>query len=277
MRLIRLHIISIFYLYAVASNAQGVFRSFAGPGPLALTVLPVTGDGATFLPGSAALLSQYTNSGISLGTTWPYTLANVLQAHAALVRPLQNNNFLGFQLGGQGDEALSEFFLGAAYAKKLSDKWSAGIQAGLLNTSILNWASVWNFSVEASTLFLINEELQIGYRANFYTQSISLEERPAQWDHQLGIRFHPTNALVLGAEIVSSTLEDWHYHLYLTYQVQEHLGIRFGQGFSPYQFGVGIDLNIWDGWMIQLAARYHPVLRWSPGIGLQIPLKKGSK
>lgn len=270
----RLHIICIFYLSWLTVEAQGVFRSFAGPGPLGLTVLPVTGDGSSFLPGSAALLSQYTTPGISLGTSWPYTLAEVIQAHAALALPMANNNYLGFQIGGQGDESLSEFFVGAAYAKKISDKWSAGLQAGLHNTSIINWASIWNISLEASTLYRINDQVQIGYRANYYTQSISLEQKPAQWDHQLGVRFHPTNALVLGAEVISSTVEGWHYHLYMTYQVQEHLRLRMGHGFAPYQFGAGVDLYLWDHWIIQVAARYHPVLRWSPGFGIQIPLKK---
>ena len=269
----RLHIIWMIYLMSLPIHGQDVFRSFASAGTLGLSVLPVTAEAGSFLPGCAAALTRINSPGLLLSTTWPYTLADVIQAHASLVLPGHNNNYFGVQMAGQGDASLSEFLFSGAYAKKITDRWAAGLRAGVRNTSITNWASVWNVSIEASGLYQISDPFQLAYRAHYYTEAITREKVTSQIDQQLGLQFNPTPQLGMGVDIIQSTYDGWHYYVHLVYRIQEHFGLRMGHGFAPYQFGAGVDLKLWNGWTIQVATRYHPILRWSPGINLQIPLK----
>lgn len=166
-----------------------------------------------------------------------------------------------------GSSAYNETTAGVAWAMKLHENLSAGVQLDYLSTFIdlerYNRASAVTF--EIGFLYAVNEEIWIG--AHVYNplrqemRSEAYEKIPSVFS--LGTTFKITDGLLLAAEAEKTTGKQESYHLGVEYELLDKTFARIGisSGTNLLSFGFETAFNAFS---IQIASSMHQTLGFSP-------------
>jgi len=205
-----------------------------------------------------------------------FTLANLSTKGFVFALPLKAGTFA---LSGNvfGYSQYSEKKAGIAFAKKLGEKFSAGVQLDYLNTFINDdfYGSRTTFTVEVG---LLAEPLK-NFRIGLHVYNLSRAKLAEYADEKIPTIFR------LGASYKFSEKLSWSveeekdidqkavFKSGLEYHVVDALYLRGGIGSNPTLFSFGFGLKI-NNLMLDLASTYHQVLGFSPAISLTYQFAK---
>lgn len=178
-----------------------------------------------------------------------------------------------FALSGNvfGYSQYNEKKAGIAFAKKLGDKFSAGVQLNYLNTFINDdfYGSRTTFAVEAG---LLAEPLK-NFRVGLHIYNLSRAKLAEYADEKiptifrLGASYKFSEKLTWSIEEEKDIDQKAIFKSGLEYHVAEALYLRGGVSTNPSLFSFGFGLKI-NNLMLDIASTYHQVLGFSPAISL---------
>lgn len=159
---------------------------------------------------------------------------------------------------------------GLAYAMRLGEKLSAGIQFNYLTTRLgENYGTNSGISVEAGFLYQMSEKISLAahlYNPNRTKLSDYNDERfPSRMRFGAGYRFG--EKVILTGEVQKPSDSHATVRAGLEYLPAKNMAIRAGLGTDPaqYTFGFGYKINAFQ---IDAATGYHLVLGFTPQISI---------
>ncbi len=178
-----------------------------------------------------------------------------------------------------GYSAYSRSKIGLAYARKLSDKISVGLQLDYLTTKIgEEYGSKNNLTFELGILTYLTPELVLGAHV-FNPINAKLEDEyneriPAIY--KLGLSYSITDELLIAIETEKNMDYKPSLRGGLEYMVVDRASVRIGYSSVPAKtgsekfsisteltFGFGLDLHRFK---LDFAASWHQTLGWSPAV-----------
>ncbi len=209
---------------------------------------------------------------ISIGASYDnrFTIANLSTKGFVFALPLNAGTFA---LSGNvfGYSQYSEKKAGLAFAKKLGEKFSAGVQLDYLNTFINddNYGSHTTFAVEAG---LLAEPLK-NFRIGLHVYNLSRAKLAEYADEKiptifrLGASYKFSDKLFWSIEEEKDIDRKPVFKSGLEYHVVEALYLRGGISTNPTLFSFGFGLKM-GNLMLDIASTYHQILGFSPAISL---------
>lgn len=163
-----------------------------------------------------------------------------------------------------------------AYALKLSEKFSAGIQFNYHSIRIAeNYGTQSNFTFEGGFLYRMNNRLSLAVHIYNPTRAklaeFTDERIPSLLRMGAGYKF--SDKVMLTGEVRKSSDANASIRAGIEYWVVPQVAVRAGFGSEPamYSFGFGYKLNTFQ---LDVAAGYHQLLGFTPQIALTYAGKK---
>jgi hypothetical protein len=210
-------------------------------------------------------------TGISAGVFYEnrFGLNELSDKGAVVAMPLGNSAFaVSYKSFGYSSFSTSKTSL--AYALKLTDKFSFGLQFNYHNTRIAeNYGNASGISFEGGFLYKMNDKLSLaGHLYNPTRAKLSdfNDERiPSLLRLGAGYRF--SEKVSVTSEVRKASDAKASVRAGLEYQLIEQLALRAGFGSSPshYSFGFGWKLKTFQ---LDVATGYHLVLGFTPQVSL---------
>ena len=183
--------------------------------------------------------------------------------------PFRNSAFaISYRSFGYSGYSLSR--AGLAYAMKLSDKFSAGIQINYLTTRLgENYGTNSGISAEAGFLYKMNEKISLAahlYNPNRTKLSDYNDERiPSKMRFGAGYRF--SEKVILTGEVQKPSDNKATVRAGIEYLPVKNLSLRAGFASDPAQYAFGFGYRI-NAFQIDAATGYHLVLGFTPQISI---------
>ncbi|MCF8337009.1 MAG: hypothetical protein K9I74_03405 [Bacteroidales bacterium] len=166
-----------------------------------------------------------------------------------------------------GSSSYNETTAGLAYAMKLHENLSAGIQIDYLSTYIdldrYSQSSAVTF--ELGLLYGVSDEIWVG--AHFYNpleqsmESQAYETIPSVFS--MGLLFEVGEKIIVSTEAEKTTAKKASYHLGIEYELLEKTFARIGVSTGQSLFSFGFETRI-SSLSLQLASSMHHTLGFSP-------------
>jgi hypothetical protein len=178
-----------------------------------------------------------------------------------------------FALSGDvfGYSLYNEKKAGIAFAKKLGEKFSAGVQLDYLNTFINDdyYGSHTTFAVEAGLLAEPLKNFKIGLHAYNLSRAklaqYANEKIPTIF--RLGASYKFSGKLLWSIEEEKDIDQKAVFKSGLEYHVVDALWLRGGVASNPTLFSFGFGLKM-GNLLLDIASTYHQVLGFSPAVSL---------
>jgi len=194
-----------------------------------------------------------------------YLLADINLLAGTIVLPTKTGVF-GLSFNYYGFELYNEKKAGLAFGKKFGDKFAAGLQLDYLNINIAEYGQKHLVTAEVGMLYKALPQLSLA--AHLYNpiplEVAEFEEEKLPTIMKFGLSYHPSDKVVLAAEMEKDLDHPARFKGGLQYSVLTHLDVRAGVSTNPTvgTFGLGINWSV------------HPVLGVTPRAGLVYALKK---
>lgn len=176
---------------------------------------------------------------------------------------LSYSNF-GFSVYGESK-------LGLAYALKLSEKFSIGVQANYHNTTINteNYGSANTFTAEVGFRHQVSKKVSLAAHIFNPTRSQLNDYNDERLPTILrfGAQYNISDELLVTGEVEKDIDRNALLRAGLEYRPVDVLYIRLGASSQPslFAFGLGIELGQFQ---FDLASTYHSILGYSPQVSL---------
>lgn len=193
----------------------------------------------------------------------------------AVALPTSKGN-LGIQVNYAGFRLYNETLAGLAYARKLGNKASVGIQFNYYMRQVPSYGRAAAFNVELGALFRLTEKLTGGF--NIYNPVAGKlgksgdEKLPSVY--KAGLGFDASASFHFAAECIKEEDKPVNVQAGILYRFKKQFFVRVGfVSETNSLFGAaGIS---WKKLRIDLATSFHPYLGFSPAIVLITNLKSG--
>ena len=199
-----------------------------------------------------------------------FTLANMSTKSFVFALPVKAGTFA---LSGDvfGYSQYNEKKAGIAFAKKLGEKFSAGVQLDYLNTFINDdyYGSRTAFAVEAG---LLAEPIK-NFRIGLHVYNLSRTKLAEYADEKIPTIFRLGASYKFSEKLFWSVEEEKDidrkavFKSGLEYHVAEALYLRGGIGTNPTLFSFGFGLKM-SNLVLDMASTYHQILGFSPAVSL---------
>lgn len=246
--------------------AQNHTPSAAGAQGLSMGGTRTSTQGISAIFGNqAGLTALEQTSFIAFGEN-RFFLADVNQFSVGCGISTASGNF-GIALQYFGFEAYNEQKIGLAYARKLFDKLSVGVQLDYLGLRIPDYGNRSNITAEIGLQTQLNPSLCIGIHAFTPFTIAWTDDDFVPTILALGAAWQPSEKVTMTAEIEKDINFPVNAKLGLDYRIVEVLSLRIGVNTYPVQnsFGVGLNLNKLK---IDIASVYHQVLGVTTGFSV---------
>ncbi|HON19537.1 MAG TPA: hypothetical protein PK990_10295 [Salinivirgaceae bacterium] len=174
--------------------------------------------------------------------------------------------YTAIHFGYFGYEHYNESKLGLAYALKLSDKISTGVQFNWLRTSISEPYGNYNqFIAEVGFSYQIIHTLNWGVHLYNPTLSKPVDdnlEKPVT-AIRTGIAYSPMEQITLMSELVQQINQKTSFRAGIDMEVSRNLNLQVGYNHQPKTLHVGAGLEI-NSLRINLSIAYHNLLGLTP-------------
>lgn len=196
-------------------------------------------------------------------------LAKELQTQGVvLAMPLKKGVI---SVGGQfsGYEQFRHTRAGVGYSLQLNEKIGAGVQANMQQLRFGgNYGSSVSATVEGGILAKISEKWSLGASVlNIGRQRVlPLDEDRFTSVIRIGSNYRPSKKVNVLLEVEKQVIHPISFRGGMEYMPVDMLVIRFGAQSGPTEFALGVGYRK-NGFLVDLATKYHPVLGWTPAIG----------
>jgi hypothetical protein len=215
---------------------------------------------------------------ISLGASYDnrFLISNLSTKGFVFALPLKAGTFA---LSGDvfGYSQYNEKKAGLAFAKKLAERFSAGVQLDYLNTFINDdfYGSRTTFAVEAGLLAEPLKNLLVGFHVYNLSRSrlADYADEKVPTIFRLGVSYKFSEKVFWSIEEEKDIDQKAVFKSGLEYRVVDALYLRGGISTNPTLFSFGFGLK-YSGLMLDLASTYHQVLGFSPAVSLTYQFEK---
>ena len=251
----------------------------AGARSLALANSSVTNIDCWSAFHNQAALAWITRMEVGASYDNRFTIANLSTESFAFALPLKAGTFA---VSGNvfGYSQYNEKKAGLAFAKKLGEKFSAGVQLNYLNTFINDdyYGSHNAFAVEVGLLAEPIKNFKIGLHIYNLSRAKLAEyaDEKIPTIFRLGASYRFSDKLLWSIEEEKDIDQKASFKSGLEYQIAEPFFLRGGLSTNStlVSFGFGLKFNTL---MIDFASTYHQVLGFSPAISLNYQFGKEKK
>ena len=188
----------------------------------------------------------------------------------AFTYPLEKAGVLGLSIYSFNQSVLfSRQKFGLAYALKLGNNFSSGMQLNLIRSFTAEYGSAFSFCGEIGLYFKMNEKTSLGVHvfnptSSRYNKSNN-ERIPTLM--RIGLAYQISENSILLAELENSSINSFNFKGGLVYQISERLSMRASVKSYPFASAFGLEIST-KKININLALQFHQVLDISPGISL---------
>ncbi len=196
-----------------------------------------------------------------------FLLSEIKSLSAGAAIPSKLGTF-GLSLNYYGFELYNEQRIGIAYARKLMNRLSIGAQFIYLNTNIPDYGNQANFTFELGLQAKLSKSLSLGVYTFNPGRVKLIEEERLPTLLSLGLQYQPSEKLFLLAEVEKNLDYTVRTRFGAEYQLIEQLWLRLGVATQPVEYTFGLGYSLKNSFRIDVSARYHQVLGFSPGIGI---------
>lgn len=167
---------------------------------------------------------------------------------------------IGFNFEYFGDSRIEQTKIGLAYARKLLETLSVGIQFDMISTQLpLNEKSNL-FTVEIGVQYELSENLVLGIHLFNPAKLEIIEDEYLPTVLRVGATYSPNEKLLVHAEIEKDVDFSVVFKSGLEYELVHHLWLRIGFQHKPTTVNAGVGYLFKNGLRIDLAAYYQPGL-----------------
>lgn len=186
---------------------------------------------------------------------------------AGLTIPTNGKGVFGLSLSNLGLEEYTEQKIGLAYARKLIEALSMGVQFDWLNTNIVNFGSTSAFTAEIGFIASIGEKFKIGSHI-FSPVKIALTEEDNDVNTRLrfGASYIPSKKLRVLFEVDKWQQNPLSVRGGFEYLLQENINLRFGASSNPTLYSVGLSYHFSKALHFDGSYSIHSVLGSSPSL-----------
>ncbi len=215
--------------------------------------------------------------GISAGVFYEnrFGLTELSDRGAVVAMPVGNSAFgLSYHTFGYSSFSTSKTSL--AYALKLTDKFSFGLQFNYHNTRIAeNYGKASSLSVEGGFLYKMNDRISLaGHISNPNRARLSdFNDERIPTTLRIGVGYRFSERVILTGEIRKASDATPSLRAGVEYIIVEQFALRAGFGSTPaqYSFGFGWKLKTFQ---LDVATGYHIVLGFTPQLSLTYAVGK---
>lgn len=235
------------------------------------------GYGNAGLSGDNAWSIAYNPAGIALSETMEagvfyntrFQTKEMATKGLVFTNPLQGGT-IGLWFSSYGYSQFSQNRLGIAYARKLSEKLSAGIRMQYLSLRIgEGYGTSKTVTASAGFQYQLNKEILLsGYIFNPNKSKFTdynNEKIPALMKG--GIKYAFSDKVFITSEVWASSIDKTNVVVGAEYKIHDKVVLRGGIATQPASssFGFGLKLNQFD---LNFSSAYHTHLGFSPAISL---------
>ncbi len=203
-----------------------------------------------------------------------------------LIKDLQSQGFAFAQplkvgvisVGGQffGNRNYRSQRVGVGYSMKLTPKLFAGVQLNYQGLQLgENYGNKNTLTGEAGIVAYITDKWKFGASVTNVsrTKLADYVNERFQTTMRIGTSYNLSNKVLFLAEVQKSIDYQFRGLFAIEYTPIEQLFIRGGVGINPTEFGLGIGYRF-KFIHLDVGSNFHPVLGWSPHVGLTYVAKK---
>lgn len=202
-----------------------------------------------------------------------FALADLNNLTAGFALPTQSGTF-GISINYFGFDLYNETKIGLAYARKLMDKLSIGVQFDMLNTRIPEYGSKNIFTFEIGLQSELSENLTLGFHLFNPVKLETVEGEYLPSVIQGGITYSPTKKVLLNIELEKDIDFPFTIKSGIEYEMVDNFWLRVGINTEPASVSFGIGYLMKSGLRLDVASNYHQELGFTPGVSLGFDLKK---
>ena len=175
-----------------------------------------------------------------------------------------------------GNQLYSEAKYGLAYARKLNDKMSLGVQLNYMTTRLpADYGSRKNLSAEVGLMASLSDELQVGVHVFNPTQS-ELSESVSEnipTVFRIGAQYKVSEKVFIAAETEKDLEREAIFKSGIQYHVLEKLYLRTGISTNPTYSSFGFGMLL-EQFIIDFSTSYQPRLGYTPQFSISYDLDK---
>lgn len=269
LKFIILNIIIIFFSCSSELSSQLGFTAAKGPESISKGAYTANSLGISSMLNNQAGLTDLSNFGVILSIEQRFQLSELNIASAGLAYNADKLGVFGFVLSNFSFDTFTEQKFGFAYARKLVDNFSVGLQLDYLSTRIDGFGSQSAVTFEVGLQSQISESVQLGAHIFSPVQAelTDGDEIPAKYN--FGVLYTINDQIKTVIEVEKIIEEDISIIAGVQYELIDRLYLNIGTSTNPTRLSFGIMYGINNSTTFGLAASNHEILGLSPSTGIQ--------
>lgn len=196
-----------------------------------------------------------------------FSLADLSVISAGLVKKTRLGHF-GVMVSNYGFESYNDQKFGLAYAKKLTDILSLGVQLNALQIRIENYGSSSKLSAELGIMAELTSELKLAAHVINPVNIAITENTDIDSRFRIGLAYTPSNNVSLIGEIDKILDGQLTFRTGVQYKLISSLFLRAGYSTTPGTVSFGLSYRLKESLMIDAVYSFHQQLGYTPGISL---------
>ncbi len=215
--------------------------------------------------------------GVSAGVYYEnrFGLNELSDRGVVVAMPLRNSAF-GLNYHSFGYSSFSTSKTALAYALKLNDKFSFGLQFNYHSTRIAeNYGTTSSLSVEGGFLYKMNDKISLAaHIANPNRARLSdFNDERIPTILRIGAGYRFSEKVILTGEIRKATDATPSVRAGIEYALVEQFALRAGFGSTPAQYSFGFGWKL-SSFQLDVATGYHIILGFTPQLSLTYAVGK---
>jgi long-subunit fatty acid transport protein len=260
-------LIILFCLFLGKNHAQIGYRLVSGGQSAAMSNAAAAVASADAVFQNPASLIYITRPTATISTEMRFGVKELRPMGLGFIQPTKSGVF-GFSLQHFGFSIFQQQKIGCAYARRFSEKLSAGIQLDYLHLKATDYGNAHLLTFELGCNTLITKGLMLAvYVFNPLSVRLSESERvPSVF--RLGGAYTINEKVIIATEIEKSLVDAANFRFGFDYKVASTVAVRCGFSSRPASFSLGIGYFLSKNCVIDAAIAHESLLGSTPSVSL---------
>lgn len=256
-----------FSFYSIAQNNSTDARSKG------VANASVAFTGINSILNNQAGLAKLEHLSIVLSAEQRFILNDLNNFGAGFAMPTNSGTF-GVSVHYFGFEDFNQSKIGLAYARKLMDKLSVGIQFDMLSTRISEYGNRNLFTFEIGVQSELIENLLLGFHLYNPVKLEIIEDEFVPTIIRAGATYTASKKLKLHTELEKDFDFPFIFKGGIEYELVDDFWLRVGVNTNPTAMSFGLGYQMKNGLRLDLASNYHQELGFTPSVGISFDFVK---
>jgi hypothetical protein len=261
------NVLSFILIFTIELDAQFSDVSNGGASFISLANSGTALDGVSSIYFNQAGITSIDNFAIDLSAEKRFELNAFASIGISIVKKTSLGHF-GLTLQKFGLEEYSQQKIGFVYARKLIEKVKVAAQFNYNNINIDEYGNTSLYNFEIGILSALSREISLGVHVVSPISKEINDGSKLQSEFAVGIKYQPSNKVMLLADIAKTIDFDPEFRLGLIYDVSDILQGRIGYNVSIGNIGFGFGVNI-NKYAVRGGYSINNILGNTPSMSLQ--------